>query len=88
MTPRMWLEAARFLWRAGRGHRLRPWRSAYVRWRIETYSGQDADSVGAADFWRFLWRERRGLARYLRWTGAMRAGPAGRATPPRTPAEP
>ncbi len=36
----------RFLWNATRGHRLAPWRSEYLRWRVETYSGKqggDAD---------------------------------------------
>ena len=28
-----------FLWRATRGHRLQPWRSPYLRWRVETYTG-------------------------------------------------
>ncbi len=32
----------RFLWRATRGYRLRPWRSPYLRWRIETYWGTPA----------------------------------------------
>jgi hypothetical protein len=58
----------RFLWRASRGYRLRPWNSPYLRWRIETYSGLHAEKITARDFWRFLWRERRELWRYLRWT--------------------
>jgi hypothetical protein len=58
----------RFLWRASRGYRLRPWNSPYLRWRIETYSGLHAEKITPRDFWRFLWRERRELWRYLRWT--------------------
>ena len=84
MSACAWAEAARFLWQASRGHRLRPWRSPYLLWRIETYSGMPADSIGAGAFWRFLWRERRALASYLRWTGEMRAGL--RPTPRRPPA--
>lgn len=61
-----------YLWRASRGYRLRPWRSPYLRWRIETYWGLEADSIGAADFWRFLWRRRRDLLRFLRWAESMR----------------
>ena len=57
----------RILWRLTRGYRLRPWRSPYLRWRIETYSGLHADRVGFGDFWRFTWKERKNLARYLRW---------------------
>jgi len=57
----------RILWRLTRGYRLRPWRSPYLRWRIETYSGLHADSITFADFWSFAWKERRELRRYLRW---------------------
>ena len=63
----------RVLWRLTRGYRLRPWKSPYLRWRIETYSGLDARSVGFWDFWRFAWRERRNLFRYLRWAARMSA---------------
>ncbi|HXE30812.1 MAG TPA: hypothetical protein VN515_03310 [Terriglobales bacterium] len=61
----------RFIWRATQGHRFRPWRSPYLRWRVETFSGLDADHIRARDFFRFCWRERRGLARFLAWTGEM-----------------
>jgi hypothetical protein len=57
----------RFLWNSSRGYRLRPWRSPYLRWRIETYSGVPAESIQAADFIRFLWRERQSLGKYLAW---------------------
>ena len=80
------LESCLLAWRASRGFRLRPWRSPYLLWRIETYSGMDADSVGAGAFWAFLWRERRNLARYMRWAGAMRATRGRPATPRRSPA--
>jgi hypothetical protein len=62
------LPAIRFLWNATRGHRLTPWRSEYLKWRIETYSGRKAESINAHEFWRFLWRERMQLARFLNWT--------------------
>jgi hypothetical protein len=61
-------EEFRFLWNATRGNRLRPWRSAYLRWRVETYSGQRAETLGAADFWNLFWIEKRQLFRFLRWT--------------------
>jgi hypothetical protein len=54
-------------WRLARGYRLRPWRSPYLRWRIETYSGIHADRIDCRMFWRFVWRRRRDLIRYLRW---------------------
>jgi hypothetical protein len=62
----------RFLWAATRGHRLRPWRSEYLRWRLETFTGKHAEDVGARDFWLFLKAERRQIFRYLHWLGEMR----------------
>jgi hypothetical protein len=61
----------RFLWRATRGHRLMPWRSPYLRWRIETYWGLHADAIGFREFLRFGWEHRRELLRFLRWAGRM-----------------
>ncbi|HWR51082.1 MAG TPA: hypothetical protein VN428_08245 [Bryobacteraceae bacterium] len=61
----------RFLWRATRGHRLTPWRSPYLRWRMETYWGVPAETIGFAQFWRFSWEHRRELLRFLRWAGRM-----------------
>ena len=63
----------RFLWAATRGHRLRPWRSEYLRWRLETFTGKHADEIGPRDFWLFLKAERRQIFRYLRWLGEMRS---------------
>jgi hypothetical protein len=63
----------RFLWAATRGHRLRPWRSEYLRWRLETFTGKHADEVGPRDFWEFLKAERKQIFRYLRWLGEMRS---------------
>jgi len=63
----------RFLWRASKGYRLTPWRSPYLRWRIETYSGLEASEIRAGDFWKFLWRTRRELARFLHWAARMSA---------------
>ena len=61
----------RFLWRATRGYRLRPWRSPYLRWRIETYWGTPAGQLCFRDFWRFMWRQRRDLRRFLKWAERM-----------------
>ena len=55
------------MWRLSRGYRLRPWRSPYLRWRIETYSGFHADEIDFLSFWRFVWRHRKDLWRYLHW---------------------
>ncbi len=61
----------RFVWNATRGSRLRPWRSPYLRWRIETYSGMHAETLTARDVLLFTWRERAQLLRFLRWTREM-----------------
>jgi len=66
-------EELRFLWNATRGNRLRPWRSPYLRWRLETYSGQKAETVRARDFWNLFWKEKRQFFRFLRWTREMRS---------------
>ena len=63
--------AIRFVWNATRGHRLRPWRSEYLKWRIETYSGMKADEITPSDMAHFVWRERWNLLHFLRWTGQL-----------------
>ena len=63
----------RFLWRASKGHRLTPWRSPYLCWRIETYWGLHADRIARADFLRFMWQRRADLLRFLRWAARMEA---------------
>jgi hypothetical protein len=64
--------ALRFLWNATRGHRLRPWRSEYLRWRLETFTGKHAEDVGARDFWMFLRAERKQILRFSGWLAEMR----------------
>jgi hypothetical protein len=65
------LGALRFLWNATTSHRLRPWRSEYLKWRIETYSGLKAEELRMRDVLGFAWREKGNLLRYLRWTDRM-----------------
>lgn len=80
----------RVAWRLARGYRLRPWRSPYLRWRIETYSGIHAQNIGFSTFWKFVWRRRTDLARYLKWaeeqacSGRARPVIRGRVNPPTT----
>jgi hypothetical protein len=57
----------RIAWRLAKGYRLRPWKSPYLRWRIETWSGIPAESIGRAEFAQFAWKHRKDLRRYLRW---------------------
>jgi hypothetical protein len=61
----------RFIWNSARGHRLAPWRSPYLRWRIETYTGIKMQSIGVLEFFGFMWRERQELGRFLKWTAEM-----------------
>jgi len=67
--------AISFLWNSTRGHRLRPWRSAYIKWRIETYSGMKAETLTGGDVLRFVWKEKGALLRFLLWTGELERRP-------------
>jgi hypothetical protein len=66
----MW-NLLRFLWNATRGHHLAPWRSPYLRWRIETYTGVKMKDIGFPEFFEFMWKERAELFRFLQWTAEM-----------------
>ncbi len=61
------------IWRLTRGYRLRPWRSPFLRWRVETYSGLHAESMTDSEFRSFCWLNRGDLIRYLRWGVRMNA---------------
>ena len=61
----------RFLWKSCKGYRLTPWRSPYLRWRIETYWGLHAGDITFARFWQFAWQQRREFWRYIRWADRM-----------------
>jgi hypothetical protein len=65
------LGAVRFVWNATSGHRLRPWRSEYLKWRIETYSGMKAETMTTRDMVGFVWQEKWNLLRFLRWADRM-----------------
>ena len=54
-----------------RGYRLRPWRSPFLRWRIETYLGRPAEEIGFREFWTLFWRLRRDLWRFFHWADRM-----------------
>jgi hypothetical protein len=66
----MW-NILRFMFNATRGHRLTPWRSPYLRWRIETYQGLHAELIDFRTFWSFTWKSRTELLRFLRWASRM-----------------
>ncbi|MHB8302966.1 MAG: hypothetical protein ACYDC6_09040 [Acidobacteriaceae bacterium] len=68
---RNYLAPIRFVRYAMRGHWLHPWRSPYLRWRMETYSGIPAETIDARIFWKFLIAEKGRLLHFLLWTAAM-----------------
>ena len=57
----------RFLWNSTRGHRFAPWKSEYMRWRVETYSGMKAETLSGKDVMSFLWTQRWEFLSYLGW---------------------
>ena len=57
----------RYYWKTSRGYRLRPWKSPYLRWRMETFFGPEAEPAGPSRFLFLLWRERRQLWEFLAW---------------------
>ncbi len=61
----------RFLWNATRGSRFTPWRSHYLRWRMETYSGMWAEEMTARDIFSFMWAQRWEFLSFLFWTGRV-----------------
>jgi hypothetical protein len=65
------LSPLRFIWNATRGHRLAPWRSQFLRWRVETYSGMNAETLKVRDVLGFFWNSRWELMSFLVWTGRM-----------------
>jgi hypothetical protein len=66
-------EALRLYWVGAAGYRLRPWKSPYLRWRLETFLGPEAADPGFLQFFHLLWRERARLGSYLKWVAERRA---------------
>lgn len=65
------LAPLRFVWNATRGHRFAPWRSEYLKWRVETYSGKKAETLTTMDILGFVWSSRWELLNFLLWTGRL-----------------
>ncbi len=68
------LYALRYYWRLAKGHRLRPWRSPLVRWRLETFFGIHADELTRQQFFHLLWQNRRRIRAFLKWAEDMDSG--------------
>ena len=61
----------RFLWNATRGHRLAPWRSPYIKWRLETYTGMKMEKIHLWQIIGIMLHEYRQMWRFLLWTAKM-----------------
>lgn len=65
--------ALRYYWMAAKGYRLRPWRSPYLQWRMETFFGPEASPLDARKFFRLMWRERKRMNRFVAWAAERRS---------------
>jgi hypothetical protein len=64
--------ALRYYWITTKGYRLCPWKSPYIRWRMETFFGKDAADLDARKFFALMWRERTRVERFLEWVAERR----------------
>lgn len=71
-TAQNMLNALRYYWMVARGYRLAPWKSPYLRWRMETFFGPAASDLSARKFLRLLWTERARMRSFLAWVGERR----------------
>jgi len=67
----MW-NALSYYWIAARGYRLHPWDSPYLRWRLETFLGKEADGLSAAQFLQILWKYRHSMQNFVDWAAERR----------------
>jgi hypothetical protein len=66
------LNGLRYYWIVAKGYRLAPWKSPYIRWRMETFFGPAAAELDAREFLRLMWIERARMRRFLRWVAERR----------------
>jgi hypothetical protein len=69
---RRFFTAVRYYWITTKGYRLRPWASPYIRWRMETFYGAQAEGLDARKFCRILWRDRARMRRFIAWVSERR----------------
>ena len=67
----MW-NLLRYYWIAARGYRLHPWDSAYLRWRLETFLGKEAENLSAPQFLKVLWKYRQQMQNFVGWAAERR----------------
>jgi hypothetical protein len=66
------LKTLRYYWSVARGYRLNPWKSPYLRWRFETFLGQEAANMDARKFLRLSWKYRSNMMSFVDWTAERR----------------
>ena len=57
---------------AASGYRLHPWDSPYMRWRLETFLGKEAENLSAAQFMKVLWKYRHQMQNFVDWAAERR----------------
>lgn len=67
----MW-NALRYYWITAKGYRLCPWKSPYIRWRLETFYGKEAADLDVRKFFALMWREHARMERFLEWVAERR----------------
>jgi hypothetical protein len=66
------LKTLHYYWIAARGFRLKPWNSPYLRWRFETFLGQEAENLNAKKFIRLSWKYRSQMEKFVDWAAERR----------------
>lgn len=66
------LNALRYYWIISKAHRLTPWKSPYIQWRLETFFGKEAAELDARKFFSLLWRNRARMEHFLDWVSDSR----------------
>jgi hypothetical protein len=69
--------ALRYYWITAKGYWLRPWKSPYIQWRLETFFGKEAADLDARKFFSLLWRERQRMEHFLEWVAERRRAQTG-----------
>ena len=61
-----------YYWMAARGYRLHPWDSPYLKWRLETFLGKEAEQLSPAAFVKVLWKYRQNMQNFVDWAAERR----------------
>jgi hypothetical protein len=61
-----------YFWIAARGYRFHPWDSPYLRWRMETFLGNEAQNLTASKFMKILWKYRQNMQNFVDWAAERR----------------